>query len=400
MSKRARLAALVAAAIGVPAIVFGVVSTSDLDERIPVEPGGSLVVDIELGGGISFDKGSLRVHSHPHDEVRIVADSSGWGQYAVDFDLDRDGDTIRLIGRVEGPLHWAFGGPTVDVEAFVPREFTVDARIDGGPLSLEDLVGPVVARVVGSEVTLSGAEGPVKVVSNEGPIDVEDVSGDLRIQTHAGSIVVTGLEGSLVAHSERGTIEVESATGRIVATTERGSIEMERVRGDVEARSDRGRVELEDVEGNVVAETRWGRIEIEEVDGAVHARSGRGGIAVEFAGNPAGSLETRRGSIEVEVPPRARFHLDARTERGRVHVEDLLLAGVSRLEGETDPDDAEDGDGDAWDGDDEFEHEHSDEDWHEAHRRRRADQLQASVNGGGSELRLRTGRGSIRVEDR
>ena len=82
---------------------------------------------------------SLAIRSHEADDVRVVADSIGWGRYAVDLDVTQEDERISLVGRVEGTLHWIFGGPSVDIEIRVPPGVGVDARIEGGPLLLEDL---------------------------------------------------------------------------------------------------------------------------------------------------------------------------------------------------------------------------------------------------------------------
>ena len=51
---------------------------NDLEERIPVQPGGLLEVDLYMGEGLRPDKGSLEVASHDANEVRIAADASAW----------------------------------------------------------------------------------------------------------------------------------------------------------------------------------------------------------------------------------------------------------------------------------------------------------------------------------
>ena len=100
---------LFAALVGV--WTFG--GSEDLDQRIPVGPGGSLDVAIALGDGFSFDHGSLQIRSHTDDDVRVRAETSGWGGYAVALELSHDdaAQHVALVGKVEGALHWMFGGP-------------------------------------------------------------------------------------------------------------------------------------------------------------------------------------------------------------------------------------------------------------------------------------------------
>jgi len=350
---------------------------SDFDRRVPVGPGGSLRVDIALGGGISFDHGSLHVRSHDAGDVRVLADSDGWGKYAVDLNLSHEGNAVALVGRVDGPLDWMFGGPTVDVAVWVPRDFRVDAHLDGGPLVLEDLAGPVTARVGDTDVTLHRAEGRVRVESDRGAIEVEDVDGALEVASGRGDVQIAGVRGPLSVRSDRGSVEVASVTGSVSVATRRGSVSIDGARGDVAADVEWGRIEAEEIEGDVAARTGRGGIRLRDVDGAVRAHSDRGSIEVRFEGSPRGDIETTRGSIEVEVPKGAGFDLDARTDRGRVRLGDDAGEFGDAADGSVAGEDDE--------GFGPF--------------RRRDDALARPVNGGGEPLRLRSGRGSIRVRD-
>lgn len=361
--------------IAIPAVVLAVaaaplLSGADLDERIPVGPGGSMVADIALGDALSFDRGSLRIRSHDAEDVRVRADASGWGQYAVQLDLSRVEESVRLVGRVDGPLDWLFGGPRVSVRIWVPRDFAVEARIEGGPLGLEDLAGPITANVSGteSEVWLRGARGPVSVVAGRGGIEIEDVDGDLEVTSQGGSIEVTGVRGSLRVSTRGGSsVDVESVTGPVTVESEDGQVRVEEVRGDVEVRAVSAHIDAEDVQGRVVARTGRGDIQVEDVDGEVSLRTERGEIEVEFEGEPRGRVETGRGDIEIEVSEGWGFALDARTGRGTIELDAGETHGEERLRP----------DGILAD----------------------AAAVVREVNGGGPSLHLRTGRGTIRVED-
>jgi DUF4097 and DUF4098 domain-containing protein YvlB len=380
----------VAFAVLAAALLFG--GGARLDERLPVGPGGALAADIALGEGFSSDEGSLRIRSHEDGDVRVLAETSGWGTYAVDFDLSQAGDRVSLVGRVEGALHWLFGGPTVRVSVWVPHDFTVDAHIAGAPLILEDLVGPVTARVDAGDVTLRRARGKVSLANTQGSLEFEDVEGDLELRSQNGEIDVRGVQGSVSVTADHGSVEiesvrgpvlvgskggrlhgsvdVESVTGPVSVESGSGQVEIEGVRGEVTVTTDRGHVEADDVEGDVVARTTRGDVQLEQIEGGVRAYSERGSIEVEFDGDPHGEIETGRGGIEIRAPEGARFDLDARTERGRIegaHADSLESAAAGDEDGVR-----EDGSREA--------------------------QVVQAINGGGRPLRLRTGRGSIRVD--
>lgn len=296
----------------------------DLDRRLPAQPGGRLSIDMQLGWGLAFDKGSLTISSHDADEVRVVVDTSGWGEYAVDIDIEEVANGVRVEGRVDGLLHWLFGGPTVDLRVWVPIDYSVDARIEDGPLVIEDLKGPVEARVEGDRLIVRRTEGGLRLVAKGGPISVEDVEGSLDLESQDSDVDVSGARGSLRVRSGRGRVEISSATGRVDVETSSGRIEVERVDGDARLVSDSGGIEIDGMKGDLEVRTGRGRIQVEELEGRVLARSGRGGIEVRFASDPAGVVETQRGSIDIEVPRGSGFDLEASTGRGSIELDSDL----------------------------------------------------------------------------
>jgi hypothetical protein len=384
------LALTVVALLLATTLLRWVLPGADLDQRIPVGPGGSAVVDLELEGGFSLEPGSLTIRSHEADDVHVAAETSGWGTYAVALDLSATQDRVTLVGRVDGALSWLFGGPTVDVRLWVPRDFTVEARVSGVPIDLEDLVAPLVvsAQVEEGDVSLRRSAGRFRLATRAGAIEVEDLTGDLDVRSQNGEIDVDGVRGSVSATAEHGEVEigsvrgpvhvgsgggrrhgsvdVEEVDGEVTVEVGRGEVEIERVKGPVSVRTDRGAIDVEEVDGDIVARTEAGAIELANVDGNVRARSERGAIEITFRGVPRGEVETGRGDIHVATPGGVGFDLDARSGRGEIVVASDGAPG------------AEDG---------------------EASRgRSREAQWVQPVRGGGPLLRLRTSRGSIAVD--
>ncbi len=300
------------------------VRADDLDERIPVEPGGTLEVDLDLGEGLRPDRGELQITTHASDSVHIVADTTGWGAWDVNFRLQHDAGTVRLIGRVGGSASWLFGGPRIEVRIWVPRRFALDVRASGGGIRIDDLQGPVRARTEGGSIDVSGVEGPVRLRTREGDLELSEIRGPVDAKTTAGAIQGTFVDGGLVARTGDGAIEVSH------------------VRGRCEAKTGRGEIVLDDVEGPVWAKTE------------------RGSVVVRFRGAPSGSVETRRGLVDVEVPKEAGATLEAQSRGGSVTVPDAL-----QLDGE-----------------------------------RGEQHARGHLNGGGERLQLYSARGAVRVRTR
>ena len=294
------------------------------EEAIPVEPGGTLTVDVDLGEGLRPDPGFLELASHDAEEVRVVADADGWASWGVSFTLDAGDPAVRLDVRVGGATSWMFGGPRVRVRVWVPREFSVDIRSNSGTVRIQDIAGHVRARARDAGVEVRGVLGPVKLRVVNGPVEIEEITGDLQV------------------------------------TSSEGPIQIAWVAGDVEARTTAGEIEMRHIDGEVTAKTLGGSIELAQVRGPIVARTERGSVRASFSGQPAGSLETEWGSIDVVIPTDSAADLDARATRGSV-----ALDAAIDLNGEA------------------------------------ADDLVVGkINGGGELLLLRTSRGRIHLSHR
>lgn len=267
-------------------------SQSALDQRVAVRPGALLQVDVDLGEETRPDRVALEVRSHDADEVWAVADVSGPGSGSVSFRVEHGDAGVRLYARAGGLGSWLFGGPSVQLRVFVPREFSVDLRSASGPIRIEDVTGAVRAR------------------TTDGRIDVRGVEGPVRLRTGAGEVAVTEVQGDVEVRAEQGSVDLAWITGAIDARTGQGDLKVRHVDGPIALRADDGELELRDLRGRVEAKTE---------SGAVYA---------SFVADPAGVLETQAGSVEVHLPAQASVALDARSERGQVEVGDgLAFAG-------------------------------------------------------------------------
>jgi hypothetical protein len=378
---------------------WGAHERSDFDRMLAVGPGGSLSADIELGGGISFDHGSLEVRSHDDAEVRIVSETSGWGKYAVGLDVEQEGNKIQLVGRVAGSLHWMFGGPSLDVRVWVPRDFNVQARIEGGPLVLEDLAGPLRAEVHDAEATLRRSQGPVTLRLEQGSVQIEDIDGPLDVQLEGGDMYLVGMRGELTVRATHGGhMEVDSVIGPVRIESEHHRVDIEDIQGDLEVRTEYARVDAEDIEGRVVAQTGHGGLHLENIDGEVIATSVHGMVQIEFAGVPRGRVETESGRIEIQVPDEVGFDLDARSERGRIRLDDFDEDRDWGDHGSPRRDDDEDGKTRRERRRERKQREAAD--WPENHNRGNTPaRIVREINGGGPTLEVRTANGSIRIRD-
>jgi hypothetical protein len=255
-----------------------------LDQRIPVAPGGLLQVDLDLGSEARPDRVSLEVRAHDADEVWAVADVSGPGASSVAFRIEHDDARVRLYARSRGIWSWLFGGPSVALRVFVPREFSLDLRSASGPIRIEDVSGEIRVRTTDGRLEVRAADGPVRVRTSTGTVSLREISGDVEVR------------------AQDAPIELDWIRGRVDARTGAADIAANHLEGAVELRSDRGEIQLRDVRG------------------AVNARTESGPIFASFVADASGSLETQRGSVEVTLPAQSRAALEVSAKHGAIEL--------------------------------------------------------------------------------
>ncbi len=265
----------------------------DMDQRVYVKPGGHLQVDLDLGEEIEPEQASLQVISHDADQVWVRAETFGWGASDVKFRLDQDERAVRVYGSVSGLFTMLFGGPTIRVRVWVPRDFSVDLR------------------------------------STTGPIRVEELSGKVRVRTLNGSIAIVGVDGPLILRSTNGAVSVNESRGDVAIRAGEGGIELSWVTGNVRVSTGKGDVRARHIDGLVEIRTDEGEVVLQQVRGRVEAQTETGAIYASFLGAPEGQIETRRGSVEIILPRGAGVDLDARSADGTVE-----LAADFQLDGE------------------------------------------------------------------
>lgn len=160
------------------------------------------------------------------------------------------------------------------------------------------------------------------------------VNSTTELRTSGGSIEIENLVGNQNARTSGGSITAEQIGGDIELRTSGGSITVDEIEGYVDANTSGGRIRAEHVTGGISANTSGGSITLEDVSGNVEARTSGGSINAEInSPNDVIELKTSGGSISVTVPRDRGYDLDLRGNRVR--------ADLNNFNGEYDRNDIE-----------------------------------------------------------
>ena len=187
---------------------------------------------------------------------------------------------------------------------------------------------------------------------------------DLDLHTGDGNVDVQGVRGSMVLHSGDGKLNLSELDGTLRAETGDGNIDLRNVRGDLTLHTGDGRIEVSGIDGSLRAETGDGHIHVNGRFDVLDVKTGDGGIDAEALDGSKLEAEWRLssgdGNLTLRMPGTIAADVELRTDDGHID-----LAMPVTVMGRTGT--------------------------HEVHGR---------INGGGKLLSLKTGDGSIRLEQK
>jgi hypothetical protein len=111
---------------------------------------------------------------------------------------------------------------------------------------------------------------------------------------------------------------VVPANTRINSQTGSGSQTIGSVDGPVRAQTGSGSIRIERAGGSLYAQTGSGQIEADSVGGDVHAQTGSGSVQVRQTARGDVDVQTGSGSVTLSLPEDAAYNLNAQTGSGSI----------------------------------------------------------------------------------
>jgi DUF4097 and DUF4098 domain-containing protein YvlB len=223
-----------------------------------------------------------------------------------------------------------------DLEVTVPRGVAIEAAGENTDYEISDIRGDVALRGARGDARLARIGGNVRLEIGrsatisadgvQGDIDLEGRGSDVEIQNVAGQVTVNGgYAGSLEFKNLTKPLRIEGERMEVRAAAVPGSLNVDL--GDLTAKNLTGPVRL-------VTQSR--DVHIEEFTEALELESVRGDVEIQPGRVPLPRIDAHSGSgqIELVLPEKAAFQLQAIAERGEA-VNDFGPPIETQTEGRT-----------------------------------------------------------------
>jgi hypothetical protein len=161
----------------------------------------------------------------------------------------------------------------------------------------------------------------VHSVVDKGKQTVTGIMGPVKAQTGKGDIKVSYVSKGALAEAGSGNLDLEVIGAHVEARTGDGAISCSRALQGVEAETGDGDIVLTVVgPSKATVKKGIGRIEVGGARGGFSGSTAGGELHIKAAPHDDWLLSSVSGGIRVELPPKARFEIDATTNSGEVMI--------------------------------------------------------------------------------
>jgi len=223
-----------------------------------------------------------------------------------------------------------------DLEVTVPRGMTVEARTRSGDFEANDIQGDVelitdradvrLARIGGSARLEVGRSEMIRAIDVQGKLDVQGRGADLELENIQGQVTISGSYGGALEFKNLAQpLQFEGALNT--------ELHVQGVPGTISM--NRSEVAANGLTGPVRLVTRSRDIRLEGFTQSLELETERGDVQLQPA-LPVPAIEARSGfgRIELVLPEKAHFDLQATAERGEV-INDFGAPISEKKEGRT-----------------------------------------------------------------
>jgi hypothetical protein len=270
--------------------------------------------------------GAVSVHASEDNKITVVV-RKRVGADNRDDASKYDGETkptlttvggqVTIDARVEG----AGDHPIIaDLDISLPRKAAVTIVSRRGDVNVASRDGDVDISSQHADTSVEDVTGNVKLMLERSTARVEQINGDVHIGGRLNEVSVSDVKGSAQLDGEfQESVKLARITKSVAFKSSRTDMEFARIDGELDLDSDD--LHADQINGPVHLQTRSKEIRLEGVSGDVRLQDEDGGVEVGMRSLGNVQIDNRKGDIQLSLPEKSGFRLDARTRDGEVQSE-------------------------------------------------------------------------------
>jgi hypothetical protein len=224
------------------------------------------------------------------------------------------GSLVTLDAKVEG----AGDRPVeTDLDISLPRKAAVSIISRRGDVDLTGREGSVDISARHGDTTVEDVTGSVKVSQEKGSARIAQITGDVHVEGRMNEVSVNDVKGAAQLDGEFQESVKLARIGRTVTfKSSRTDLEFSRLDGSLDLDSDE--LHADAITGPLHLTTRSKNIRLDGVSGDVRLQDNNGTIEVGMRALGNVQIDSRDGDLQLSLPEKAGFRVDARTRDGEI----------------------------------------------------------------------------------
>lgn len=268
-------------------------------------------------------RGAVSVHASDDNKITVVVRKRIGAENQTDADKynDESKPIITAIGglvTVDAKADGAGDHPVeTDLDISVPRKAAVTVSSHRGDVNITGRDGNVDISAQRSDTSVEDVTGSVKISQDRGTVRVQQITGDVHLGNRLNEVSVSDVRGSLQLEGEfQESVKLERIAKTVTFKSSRTDMEFSRLDGSLDLDSDELRADQ--VTGPLHLTTRSKNIRLDSVSGDVRLQDDNGSVEVAMRTVGNVQIDNRNGTVQLSLPDKAGFRLDARVRDGEI----------------------------------------------------------------------------------
>ena len=230
------------------------------------------------------------------------------GRYLLQTNLDslpNNGRNVRL-----------------DITLRVPKAFNTEITTERGDITLDGLKGEQTLTAKGGDLRVSNVEGLVRAHKSGASSEFRDIKGNVDIDGRGRDVEASNVTGTVVVNGEfSGSVQFQNVGQTLRFNSSRTEMTVQKLSGRLNM--ELGSLDASGVDGPFEVSTKQKDISLEEFKHSVKIATTNGGVRLQTSTPPTQplSVDVDKGEIEIALPPKSNFQVDARSRHGNVECE-------------------------------------------------------------------------------
>ncbi len=205
---------------------------------------------------------------------------------------------------------------TIDLDVSAPRNASVTISTRRGDVNVAGRDGDADIAGQHGDVAVSDINGKVSLNLGHSSARVSQITGEVSIQGTGDDVSAQNLKGALRLSGEFDSIKLGKVSGEVSFKSARTDMEFSGLSGDLDM--DTGDLRASGLTGPLRLITRSKDIHIDGVSGDVRVQDENGAVELHMSKLGSTQVNNRSGEIQVYVPDKAGFQLEARAHGGEI----------------------------------------------------------------------------------